>query len=186
MSTDNMIEDSSKKSTGPLEKGKIREWELDVREGKEPNEDENRLDSCDSTKDSNNVKCVNTLEKERKNKKRKVDDEGEFVAVTYGFKEGLSRTRSEGGESNGVQASDMDVHTTSKTKEVAKECSKHMESGSIHEDSVLGWEILLELMSLRLLEQRLELCGKAGLVTEDWIEDIWGSKNFGFAQVPAN
>ncbi|GJY39390.1 putative RNA-directed DNA polymerase, eukaryota [Tanacetum coccineum] len=27
---------------------------------------------------------------------------------------------------------------------------------------------------------------KAGLVTKDWIEDIWGSKNFGFAQVPAN
>ncbi|GJR92149.1 RNA-directed DNA polymerase, eukaryota [Tanacetum coccineum] len=155
------------------------------KEGKEPNEDENRLDTCDSTQDPNNVKCVKTLgrsitgdnekvniarkcegsikmilEKERKNKKRKVDDEGEFVAVTDGFKEGLSRIRSKGGESNGVQASDMDVYTTSNTKEVAKEGTKHMESGSIHEDSVLGWEILLELMSLRVLEQRLELCGK--------------------------
>ncbi|GJU56075.1 hypothetical protein Tco_1229789 [Tanacetum coccineum] len=148
-------------------------------------------------------------------KRRNVKSSKEDV----GRKSRLSRIRSKGGESNGVQASDMDVYTTSNTKEVAKEGTKHMESGSIHEDSVLGWEILLELMSLRVLKQRLELCGKhsilevvvtsikkvvegfvyvrascflglqetkAGLVTGDWIEDIWGSKNFGFAQVPAN
>ncbi|GJY01606.1 hypothetical protein Tco_0359758 [Tanacetum coccineum] len=120
------------------------------KEGKEPNEDENRLDTCDSTQDPNNVKCVKTLGRSitgdnekvniARNVKEMVSRKGVGRATTMepkrftferrniksskedvGRKSRLSRIRSKGGESNGVQASDMDVYTTSNTKEVAKE-----------------------------------------------------------------
>lgn len=143
-----------------------------------------------------------SIEKERMNKKRKVNDEGEFLVETDGYKEGcgksnnegnqkkhakrtsaklskndvgrkrrLSRTRSEGDESNGVQVSDMDIHTTSKAKESDKEGNKHMESGSIHEDSVLGLGNSIRMDELKSIGAKIGVVWEGSKNNEQILEE---------------